>query len=157
MRRTKTDDNAADLNSSMTDETPRELFFKFILIGDAGLTLYYHLFNIYSGVGKTSIVKRYTENTFDKDYRVTVGAEFASKFVDIDESTRIKLQIWDTVFIILLQSLINVLQAGMDSFVNIIRSFYKDSHGVFLVYDVNRYVSLLDYANYPDVIPLTIY
>jgi Ras-related protein Rab-2A len=95
----------------MVDPSSRELIFKFILIGDAG-------------VGKTSILQRYTANRFDKDYHVTVGAEFGSKFINIDDSTRVKLQIWDT--------------AGQESFVNIVRSFYNGSHGVFLVYDVNR-------------------
>jgi len=103
--------NPTNMNNSALDESFKELFFKFILIGDAG-------------VGKTSILQRYIDNTFQKDYNVTVGAEFGSKFVEIDEVTRIKLQIWDT--------------AGQESFSNIVRSFYKDSQGVFFVYNVNQ-------------------
>jgi len=53
-----------------------------------------------------------------------VGAEFGSKIIDIDETTRIKLQIWDT--------------AGQESFQSLIKSFYRDAAGIFLVYNVNR-------------------
>jgi GTPase SAR1 family protein len=49
------------------------------------------------GVGKTSILMRYTKNKFTDDYKVTVGAEFGSRTISIDETTKIKLQIWDTV------------------------------------------------------------
>ena len=51
----------------------------------------------YLGVGKTSILKRYLKNKFTDEYQTTVGVEFGSKYVDIDEYYRVKLQIWDTV------------------------------------------------------------
>ena len=74
------------------------LFFKFILIGDAGTIFFFPKITLCKlGVGKTALLQRYIENKFNKDYHVTVGGEFASKFVNIDESTRIKLQIWDIV------------------------------------------------------------
>jgi GTPase SAR1 family protein len=40
---------------------------------------------------------KYIKNTFAYDYRVTVGIEYYSTEVKINEKTSIKLQIWDTV------------------------------------------------------------
>jgi Ras-related protein Rab-2A len=55
--------------------------FKFIIIGE-------------SGVGKSCFLLRYTKDEFASDYNVTIGVEFQSKLVSIDENTKIKLQIW---------------------------------------------------------------
>ena len=51
----------------------------------------------FPGVGKSSILLKYTANEFRKDYNVTIGVEFGSKFVQLDPDTRVKLQVWDTV------------------------------------------------------------
>ena len=74
-----------------------DILFKIILVGDQGRKLftYYHKLNI--GVGKSSILLRYTQNQFRQDYNVTIGVEFCSKTVEIDSDTSVKLQIWDTV------------------------------------------------------------
>ncbi len=49
------------------------------------------------GVGKSSILLKYTTNEFKRDYNVTIGVEFGSKYIQLDADTRIKLQVWDTV------------------------------------------------------------
>jgi len=67
---------------------------------------------------------RYTKAEFKKDHNATVGVEFGSKNVDINPSTRVKLQIWDT--------------AGQESFKAIVRSFYRNAAAIFVTYDVNR-------------------
>jgi len=95
-------------NSTYHDDS---LLFKVILIGD-------------SGVGKSSVLLKYTTNEFMQLSSSTVGLEFASKNVEIDNETIIKLQIWDT--------------AGQESYKSIVRSFYKHAKAVFLVYQVNR-------------------
>lgn len=48
-----------------------------------------------SSVGKTNILSRYTKDEFNIDSKATVGVEFASKCVRIDNKI-IKAQIWDT-------------------------------------------------------------
>jgi small GTP-binding protein len=46
------------------------------------------------GVGKTSLLKRYTWNTFDESMKLTVGVDFAAKNVQTDNWAA-TLQIWD--------------------------------------------------------------
>lgn len=57
--------------------------FKLIVIGD-------------SGVGKTSLIKKFTKNKFSPSYLTTIGVEFESKEMVVNEE-KIQLQIWDTV------------------------------------------------------------
>ncbi len=56
--------------------------FKVIIIGD-------------SGVGKSCLMHRVTTNEFIQDHEVTVGVEFGSLVVKLDQHV-FKLQIWDT-------------------------------------------------------------
>jgi small GTP-binding protein len=46
-------------------------------------------------VGKTCLVIRYVNNTFNDSYRSTVGADFFAKDIDLNGKI-VKLQIWDT-------------------------------------------------------------
>jgi len=82
--------------------------FKIILLGD-------------SGVGKTSLLTRYTENRFDRISEATIGIEMGSRNMIIDDKI-IKLRIWDT--------------AGQERFRSIIKSYYRDASVVIFVYDV---------------------
>ena len=86
----------------------KELVFRIIIVGD-------------TGVGKSCILLRFSENTFKEQHNVTIGVEFGSKIMRIDKNI-LKLQIWDT--------------AGQESFRSITRSFYRRADGVLLVYDV---------------------
>lgn len=60
----------------------QELLFKVLVIGD-------------SGVGKTSIIKRYVHQIFSLHYRATIGVDFALKVLQWDDDTVIRLQLWD--------------------------------------------------------------
>ena len=51
-------------------------------------------------VGKTSLIRRFVEDTFDEHYVSTIGTNVLSKLVNLyipttGETTRIKLMIWD--------------------------------------------------------------
>lgn len=59
-----------------------EKLFKVIIIGDPT-------------VGKTSYVQRYVQNSYRKDYKGTVGVDFALKILKWSEMQTIKLQLWD--------------------------------------------------------------
>ena len=74
-----------------------------------------------SGVGKSCLLIRFTDDTFSDSYVTTIGVDFKIKTLDID-SKSCKLQIWDT--------------AGQERFRNIISSYYRGAQGIMLVYDI---------------------
>ncbi|KAJ3439228.1 rab2a [Anaeramoeba flamelloides] len=87
-----------------------DYLFKFILIGD-------------SGVGKSCILNRFTNDGFESIYDATIGVEFNARAIEILEKT-IKLQIWDT--------------AGQETFRSITRSYFRGSMGALLIYDISQ-------------------
>ena len=87
-----------------------DLMFKILLLGD-------------SGVGKSSLLLRYTKNEFISDLRSTIGVEFALKYLTVD-NFQLKVQIWDT--------------AGMERYRSITNAYYKGAKGVIVVYDICR-------------------
>ena len=48
-----------------------------------------------SGVGKSNLLSRFTRNEFNLESKSTIGVEFATRSIRVDEKT-IKAQIWDT-------------------------------------------------------------
>jgi small GTP-binding protein len=79
-----------------------------------------------SGVGKTCILLRYTDNKFSKHHLTTIGIDFKTKIINYF-THKIKLYIWDT--------------AGQERFRNIAQQYYHGSDGIFLVFDVTDRVS----------------
>ena len=59
-----------------------DLLFKLVLAGEAG-------------VGKTSLLRRYCDDTFQEQYQSTIGVDFKVKTLRLEEK-QLKLQIWDT-------------------------------------------------------------
>ncbi|EAL71558.1 hypothetical protein ACTFIW_011232 [Dictyostelium discoideum] len=87
-----------------------EILYKIILVGE-------------SGVGKSSILVRFTDNTFSQHFAPTLGVDFNVKTIRNKETGQtVKLQLWDT--------------AGQERFKSITQTFYRGSHGVIVVYDV---------------------
>ncbi|ALC48462.1 Rab35 [Drosophila busckii] len=84
--------------------------FKLLIIGD-------------SGVGKSSLLIRFSDDTFSGSYITTIGVDFKIRTVLID-GLRVKLQIWDT--------------AGQERFRTITSTYYRGTHGVIIVYDVTN-------------------
>jgi small GTP-binding protein len=74
-----------------------------------------------SGVGKTCILLRFADDMFEPDFLSTIGVDFKVKELVLD-GKRVKLQIWDS--------------AGQERFRNITSSYYRNSSGVIIVYDV---------------------
>lgn len=95
------------LNSGPGDHDV-DFVFKFLLIGE-------------SGVGKSSILLRFTDDVFSGRPVSTIGQDFKTKMLDI-EGSRIEVQVWDT--------------AGQERFRTITSSFFRNAHGIFMVYDV---------------------
>jgi Ras-related protein Rab-6A len=73
------------------------------------------------GVGKTSIINQFINNTFDATHQPTIGIDFLSKTVYLDDRT-IRLQLWDT--------------AGQERFRALIPSYIRDCSAAVIIYDV---------------------
>lgn len=43
------------------------------------------------GVGKSCLLMRYMKDAFSTEYNVTIGVEFLSKVVEVDQNTKVKL------------------------------------------------------------------
>jgi small GTP-binding protein len=88
-----------------------------------------------SGVGKTCIIQRYLNNTFDEEEMSTTGASYASKTMLFPNYNKaLKFEIWDT--------------AGQEKFKALTRIFYKDSNIAILVYDITNKGSFEELKNY---------
>jgi Ras-related protein Rab-1A len=91
-------------------QTEYDYLFKILLIGD-------------SGVGKSCMLTRFTDDAFSENYMSTIGVDFKIYTMDID-GHRAKLQIWDT--------------AGQERFRTITSSYYRGAHGIAVVFDVSN-------------------
>ena len=96
---------------------------KIIVVGDVG-------------VGKTSLIHRYTADLFDPNYKATVifdsvlfnsqiGVDFCLKeLVDHSINTLISVQMWDI--------------AGQERFTHLTRMYYREAKGAFVIFDLSR-------------------
>ena len=92
------------------DKDSYEFLFKLILIGD-------------SSVGKSNILLQYLKGQFDPNSKATVGVEFGTKNIEINNK-KIKIQILDT--------------AGQERYRSITSAYYRGAKGAFIVYDITR-------------------
>ena len=76
-----------------------------------------------STVGKTSIITRFANGTFNSNYLATVGLDNFTKDEIIDNKT-IRIKIWDT--------------AGQERYKSLTKGFFRNAEGVMLVYDVTN-------------------
>jgi Ras-related protein Rab-6A len=80
-------------------------------------------------VGKTSIITRFMYDNFDRHYQATIGIDFLSKTMYLEDRT-VRLQLWDT--------------AGQERFRSLIPSYIRDSSVAVVVYDVTSRASFLN-------------
>lgn len=90
-----------------------------------------------SGVGKTSLLVRYCDDSFQPDYLSTIGVDFKIKRFDT-QGCHVTLNIWDT--------------AGQERFRNITKSFYKGAHGIIVSYSITDPNSYAHMENWIDQI-----
>ncbi|CAF1872850.1 unnamed protein product [Brassica napus] len=86
-------------------------------------------------VGKTSIITRFMYDKFDNTYQATIGIDFLSKTMYLEDRT-VRLQLWDT--------------AGQERFRSLIPSYIRDSSVAVIVYDVASRQSFLNTAKWID-------
>jgi Ras-related protein Rab-6A len=89
--------------------------YKIVIIGD-------------QHVGKTSILSRYKYGVIDTTYAPTVGIDFLTKNVFLEDKT-IRLIMWDT--------------AGQERFKSLIPSYLKNANCIILTYDISNKSSFL--------------
>uniref|UniRef100_A0AAQ5XCX3 Ras-related protein Rab-13 n=1 Tax=Amphiprion ocellaris TaxID=80972 RepID=A0AAQ5XCX3_AMPOC len=97
-----------------------DYLLKLLLIGD-------------SGVGKTCLLFRFSEDAFNTTFIATIGIDFKIRTIDI-EGKKIKLQIWDT--------------AGQERFRTITTAYYRGAMGIMLVYDITMEKSFDNIRNW---------
>ena len=73
-------------------------------------------------VGKTSILRRFIQNTFSSNYITTLGVDFYTKDIILDQK-KIHLKIWDT--------------AGQERYRSLTRGFFKNGQGILIVFSIN--------------------
>ena len=88
-----------------------QYIFKYIIVGE-------------SSVGKSCLLLQFIDNRFKDSHDLTIGVDFGSKTIKLNDGTNVKVQIWDT--------------AGQESFRSITRSYYRGSICALLVYDITR-------------------
>ena len=87
-----------------------EYMFKLVVVGD-------------SGVGKSQLLSRFTNDEFDLDSKSTIGVEFSTRQIEHDGKT-IEAQVWDT--------------AGQERYRAITAAYYRGAVGALLVYDITK-------------------
>lgn len=94
---------------------PNNVRYKVVFLGD-------------SATGKTSIVTRFMYGTFESTFQSTIGIDFISKTMYLEEKT-VKLQLWDT--------------AGQERFRSLIPSYIRDSSVAVILYDVTSNTGII--------------
>ena len=85
--------------------------YKILLLGD-------------TSVGKSCLLLRFCDNSFQEAHLTTIGLDFRLKTINLKDDRKVKIQIWDT--------------AGEDRFRSITRNYYKGAKGILLIFDVTE-------------------
>ena len=97
-----------------------DYLIKLLLIGD-------------SGVGKSCLLLRYSDDSFTSSFITTIGIDFKIKSILIGDS-KVKLQIWDT--------------AGQERYRSICNIYYKGADVIVLIFDLSNPVSLREKSKF---------
>ncbi|MFX0134740.1 MAG: Rab family GTPase [Candidatus Hodarchaeota archaeon] len=88
----------------------KKLAFKIVIIGDPA-------------VGKTSLIRRFSENKFDTSYLPTIGADFNLKVIELPDA-QVIMTVWDI--------------GGHERFQSIRSFYYSGAHGGIIAFDLTR-------------------
>lgn len=91
-------------------------------------------------VGKTSLIRRWSEGRFESSRVMTIGVDFQTKVVELPDGA-VKLSIWDV--------------AGQERFGSMRPGFYRGSRAVALVYDVGNRETFVNLGRWQDEIRKT--
>lgn len=111
-----------DLNNKNNQEI-KNIEFEVILVGE-------------SNVGKTSIFKKFIDDTFSDTLACTINIDYKVKSIKINENLIVDLKIYDT--------------AGQEKFKALTKKYYQNANGVILVFDLtdeNSFTKLNKWVN----------
>ncbi|RMX69154.1 hypothetical protein DD238_002077 [Peronospora effusa] len=103
-------DSDDSIDSSSSNESEK-VIMKVLIIGNARC-------------GKTSTIRRFTEDEFHEEYVSTIGADFVEKIIQYDDQLSLSLQLWDI--------------AGQDRFAKFTRGYFREAKGAVIVCDITR-------------------
>ena len=75
-------------------------------------------------VGKTSLIRRWAENKFEKTYLKTLGVDITDKSIKLENGKKIKMVVWDL--------------AGQESYKSYRSAFYHGTEAIMIVADVTN-------------------
>ncbi|KAL6749451.1 Rab8/RabE-family small GTPase [Haematococcus lacustris] len=104
----------------MPPKHDHDVLVKLLLIGD-------------SGVGKSCVLLRFSDDSFTSSFITTIGIDFKIKKLVLDNKL-VKMQIWDT--------------AGQERFRTITSAYYRGAMGILLVYDITDEASFNNIRNW---------
>lgn len=81
-------------------------------------------------VGKSCILSRFVQGTFDRNMPATIGAAFLTKVIQTKDNGNVRLQLWDT--------------AGQEKFRSLAPMYYRSAAVAVLVYDITNRQTLDD-------------
>lgn len=99
--------------------------FKLIIVGDAS-------------AGKTSLTHRYLSGIFVDSPRLTIGVDFFSKKIKLEDGKRVKLQIWDF--------------GGEERYRFLLPTYSKGANGALILYDITMKKSLEHIPEYVKIV-----
>ena len=97
-----------------------DVLMKVVIVGD-------------SGVGKTNLLTRFCKNVFDLNTKNTIGVDFQSYDLKMNDK-RVRVQFWDT--------------AGQEKYQAISSTYYNNSQGAIIVYDITKQESFQNVPNW---------
>ena len=106
--------------------------FKILVVGD-------------TGVGKTTLLHRYVNNTFLPDFKATIGADFFLKTIYLNKkksNQSLGLQLWDL--------------AGQENYRSILPYYSAGTQGLILMFDSTKYAALNNLYKWINIIKFTV-
>jgi len=101
-----------------------EFSFKIVVMGN-------------SGVGKTSLIRRYVDNKFENSFVNTLGVDFLSKIVHVD-GIKTRLLIWDI--------------SGQSKFASFLHLFFKKTDFYVVAFSVDDEISFRDIGHWINIV-----
>ena len=88
-----------------------QYIFKYIIVGE-------------SSVGKSCLLLQFIDNRFKDSHDLTIGVDFGSKTIQLNDNTNVKVQIWDT--------------AGQERYRSLAPMYYRGAAAAIIVYDITN-------------------